>query len=126
MERKPNSINKISQVRRIPYWITKKLIEKAMKKQFDNKRRNPQRLKAGYNIWLEAKNIHLNRPSKKLNQKRYRPFKIFKNIRQGVFQLELPKGWMIHDVFNKDLLTRCREPAFSRTTHKTSTSTRYF
>ena len=107
----------------------KKLIEiaeKAMKKQFDNKRRNLQGLKAGDNIWLEAKNIHLNRPSKKLNQKRYRPFKIFKNIGQRVFQLELPEGWMIHDVFNKDLLTRCRESPFSRTTHGTSTSTRYF
>jgi len=43
------------------------IAEEAMKKQFDNKRRNPQELKAGDNIWLEAKNIHLNRPSKKLN-----------------------------------------------------------
>ncbi len=81
MKGKPDGTDRIFKVRRIPYQITKKLIEKAMKKQFDNKRRNPQRLNAGYNIWLEAKNIHLNRPSKKLNQKRYRPFKIFKNIR---------------------------------------------
>jgi len=29
-----------------------------------------------------------------------------------VFQLELLEGWMIHDVFNEDLLTRCREPQF--------------
>jgi len=29
-----------------------------------------------------------------------------------VFQLELPKGWMIHNMFNKDLLTRCNEPQF--------------
>jgi len=56
-------------------------------------------------VWLEAKNIHLNRPSKKLDQKRYRLFKISKNIGQGVFQLELSEGWMIHNVFNEDLLT---------------------
>jgi len=29
-----------------------------------------------------------------------------------VFQLELPKEWMIYNVFNKDLLTRCNKPQF--------------
>jgi len=38
-----------------------------MKRQFDKKKRNPQGLKTGDNVWLEAKNIYLNRPSKKLN-----------------------------------------------------------
>ena len=59
--------------------------KEAMKKQFDKKRCNPQGLKAGDNMWLEAKNIHLNRLSKKLDQKRYRPFRILKNIGQEVF-----------------------------------------
>jgi len=54
---------------------------------------------------LENKNIHLNRPSKKLDNKRYRPFKISKDIGLGAFELELPEGWMIHNVFNEDLLT---------------------
>jgi len=35
-----------------------------------------------------------------------------KDISQGAFQLELPEGWMIHNVFNEDLLTRCRKPHF--------------
>jgi len=51
-----------------------------------------QGLKVENNMWLEAKNIHSNRPSKKLDQKRYRSFRILKVIGQGVFQLELPKG----------------------------------
>jgi len=34
--------------------------EKAMKRQFDKKRRNLQELKAGDNMWLEAKNIQSN------------------------------------------------------------------
>ena len=80
-------------------------VQKSMKKQFDKKRRNPQGLKVGDNVWLENKNIHSNRPSKKLDNKRYGPFKISKNIGLGAFQLELPKGWMIHNVFNEDLLT---------------------
>ena len=66
-------------------------------------------MKTGDNIWLEAKNIHLNQPSKKLDQKKYKLFRILKKIGQGAFQLKLPEGWIIYDVFNKDLLTRCRE-----------------
>jgi len=79
--------------------------QKMMKRQFDKRRRNPQGLKVGDNIWLENKNIHLNRPSKKLDNKRYRPFRISKDIGLGAFQLELLEGWMIHNVFNEDLLT---------------------
>ena len=56
------------------------MAKEMMKRQFDKKRRNSQRLKEEDNIWLEAKNIHLNRPSKKLDQKQYRLFKILKTI----------------------------------------------
>ena len=69
-----------------------KIAKEAIKRQFDKKRRNLQGLKAEDNMWLEANNIHLNRPSKKLNQKRYGPFRISKNISQEVFQLELSEG----------------------------------
>ena len=79
--------------------------QRNMKWQFDKKRRNPQGLKAGDHVWLENKNIHLNQPSKKLDNKRYEPFRIAKNIGSGAFQLELLEGWMIHNVFNEDLLT---------------------
>jgi len=65
--------------------------QKSIKKQFDKKQRNPQELKVGDNVWLENKNIHLNRLSKKLDQKRYGPSRISKNIGLGVFQLELPE-----------------------------------
>ena len=58
--------------------IAKKLMEmakKAIKKQFNKKRQNSQELKEKNNMWLEAKNIYL-------NQKKYRLFKISKNIKQ--------------------------------------------
>ena len=86
--------------------------QKNMKWQFDKKRRNPQGLKVGNHVWLENKNIQSNRPSKKLDNKRYRPFRIIKDIGLGAFQLELPERWMIHNVFNEDLLTRCVELKF--------------
>jgi len=65
-------------------------------------------------MWLENKNIYSNRPSKKLDQKRYRPFKILKDIGLRIFQLELIEGWMIHNMFNEDLLTRCNKLQFKR------------
>ena len=64
---------------------TMEMAKEMMKRQFDKKRQNPQGLKEGEDIWLEAKNIHSNRPSKKLDQKRYRPFKILKVIGQEMF-----------------------------------------
>jgi len=69
-----------------------KAAQEMIKKQFDKKQRNLQGLKVGDNMWLENKNIYSNRPSKKLNQKRYRSFRISKDIGLGVFQLELLEG----------------------------------
>jgi len=63
-------------------------------------------------MWLENKNIHSNRLSKKLDQKRYRSFRISKDIGLGAFQLELPERWMIYNMFNEDLLTRCNRLQF--------------
>jgi len=88
--------------------------QKNMKRQFNKKRWNPQGLKVGDNMWLENKNIQLNRPSKKLDNKRYGPFRISKDIGSGAFQLKLPEGWAIHNVFNENLLTQCMEPKFKR------------
>ena len=66
--------------------------QKNMKRQFNKKRRNPQDLKVGNHVWLENKNIQSNRPSKKLDNKRYGPFRISKDIGSEAFQLELPEG----------------------------------
>jgi len=79
--------------------------QKTMKRQFNKRRRNSQGLKVGNNVWLENKNIHSNQPSKKLDNKRYRPFKILKDISSEAFELELSEGWIIHNMFNEDLLT---------------------
>ena len=35
-------------------------VQKNMKKQFNKKKKNPQRLKVGDNMWLENKNIYSN------------------------------------------------------------------
>ena len=66
--------------------------QKNMKRQFNKKEWNPQGIKIRDNVWLKNKNIQLNQPSKKLDNKRYRHFRISKNIGLGAFQLELPEG----------------------------------
>ena len=38
--------------------ISMDIVKKAIKKQFNKKRKNLQELKVGDNVWLEAKNIH--------------------------------------------------------------------
>ena len=86
--------------------------QRNMKRQFNKRRRSPQGLKVGEHVWLENKNIQSNQSSKKLDNKRYGPFRITKDIGLEAFQLELLEGWMIHNVFNKDLLTQCVEPKF--------------
>ena len=35
-----------------------------------------------------------------------------KDIGSEAFQLELPEGWVIHNIFNENLLTQCMEPKF--------------
>ena len=50
------------------------IAKEVMKRQFDKKRQNPQELKIGDNMWLEAKNIYSNWPEKiqtLYNLKRY-------------------------------------------------------
>jgi len=59
--------------------------QKNMKRQFNKKRQNLQGSKVEDNVWLENKNIQLNQLSKKLDNKRYRPFRISKDIGSGVF-----------------------------------------
>ena len=68
------------------------MAKETMKRQFDKKRQNLQGLKEEDDIWLKAKNIHSNKPLKKLDQKRYGPFKVLKMIGQGAFQLKLLEG----------------------------------
>ena len=80
------------------------IAKEVMKKQFNKKKQNLQELKKEDNMQLKAKNIYLKQSSKKLDQKKYKSFKIMKNIGQEVFQLELLEGWEIYNMFNKDLL----------------------
>jgi transposase InsO family protein len=69
-----------------------------------------ERMKAGNNnvlpnfnigdkVWLDAKNIHTQRPSKKLDHQRLGPFKITEQISPAAYRFELPASMKVHNVF---------------------------
>ena len=60
-------------------------------------------------VWLDGKDIKTDRPSKKLEDKRYGPFKIIKKISSSTYKLKLPPSMKVHPVFNTSRLTPYEE-----------------
>ena len=85
-----------------------KLMIKAQKKWTKGKTPE-QRYKTGDQVWLEGRNLKIDRPSAKLAPKRHGPFRVGKVLSPITYQLELPDQWKIHDVFHVDLLTPYQE-----------------
>src|SRR5258707_12514613 len=75
--------------------------------------------KVGDKVWLEARNLKLQVPSRKLSQKRTGAFEITQVVSSVAFRLKLPAQWKIHNVFHASLLSLYREtpehsPNFTR------------
>ena len=70
-------------------------------------------------MWLEATNLRLSYPSRKLAPKRHRPFEIAQVLSPLSYQLRLPPTWKIHNVFHTSLLssyhqTKAHGPSFAK------------
>src|SRR5258708_40173516 len=65
----------------------------------------PLSFMVGTQVWLEATHLCLPYQATKLAPKRYGPFKIKKEISPVAYQLHLPNGWNIHDIFHALLLS---------------------
>ena len=61
--------------------------------------------KTGDKVWLEATNLRLHYPSRKLAPKRHGPFEIAQVLSLLTYKLRLPPTWKIHDVFHASLLS---------------------
>lgn len=84
-----------------------------MKQQYDSKKKEARTYREGENVWLETTNLKLNRPSKKLAERRLGPFKIIQKIGNSSYKLQLPSSWKsIHSTFNESLLTPYVEASF--------------
>ena len=77
-----------------------------MKAHFDKHRTTPRTYEVGDRVWLEATNLKVQRPSKKLDDRRYGPFEVIEKIGASAYKLKLPAGWKaLHPVFNESLLS---------------------
>ena len=65
--------------------------------------KKPSVYKVGDKVFLSTKNIRMERPLKKLDNKNIGPFKIKKLVRL-LYQLELSHTMKIHDIFHSNLL----------------------
>ena len=60
-------------------------------------------------MWLEATNLSLNYPSRKLAPKQQGPFEISQVLSPLAYHLHLSTTWKIHDVFHATLLSPYKE-----------------
>src|SRR5271170_7286056 len=85
----------------------------SMKRYHDHKKGLSWNIKVDDLVWLEGTNIMTNRPTKKLEQRRYGPFKVLSKIGTSAYKLQLPTSWSrLHPVFNEVLLTPYVPPSF--------------
>ena len=69
-----------------------------------NRHRKDVTFKVGDMVFLNGKNINTERPSRKLDYKRYGPFKVLELIGSS-YRLDLPASMRIHNVFHANMLS---------------------
>lgn len=79
-----------------------KRAQEAMTRQA-NKRRKAVEYQVGDKVFLSSRNINIDRPTKKLEDKMLGPFPIIKRVGAS-YKLELSASMKIHDVFHPNLL----------------------
>ena len=54
----------------------------------------------GDKVLLSTHNLHMMRPSKKLENCWYSPFKVLETVGTHTYQLDLPTGWKMHPIYH--------------------------
>jgi transposase InsO family protein len=63
----------------------------------------------GDKVWLSRENLKTQRPSIKLDYRKFGPFEVLEKIGTLAYRLKLPKEFKIHDVFHVSLLELCKQ-----------------
>jgi hypothetical protein len=71
-----------------------------MKKYYDRSHQPPPNFNLGDRVLLEGANLKTNRPSKKLDHRRFGPFVIMQKVGERAYRLKLPASWRVHPVFH--------------------------
>ena len=82
------------------------------KEYYDLHRKPDPNLQSGDMVWLLPRNIKTTRPSKRLDYKKIRPFKIVAKIRTSAYKLALPPSMAIHHAFHISLLEPYQDNRF--------------
>jgi hypothetical protein len=75
-----------------------------MKNYYNPKRMKGPSFKEGDMVYLAIKNILIKRPSKKLDYKYIRPYRIIQKISENNYKLDLPPKVKLHLTFHVALL----------------------
>jgi hypothetical protein len=65
----------------------------------------------GDQVWLDARNIKIKAPSRKMSPRRIGPFTISQKVSSVAYRLDLPTHMNIHNVFHVDLISPYTETA---------------
>ena len=95
--------------------IALKMANEKTKERWDKEARKPLEYSPGDMVYIEATHIKSTRPSRKLDDKRFGPFKILQKIGFASYKIELPPSWKgKHPVYNEMYLTPYRSPEYPR------------
>jgi hypothetical protein len=84
-----------------------------MKRFYDAKHR-PEEFRVGDRVWLNAKDLTTERPSKKLDYKRLGPFEIIRKVNDLAYELKLPRSFKIHPVISASRLEKAKDDEWNR------------
>src|SRR6266852_3464126 len=85
--------------------------QRLMKKQYDKRKQQSQNYQPGDKVWVDGKEITTDRPTKKLDDRRYGPFRVESKVGEAAYLLYLPKTWKgIYPVINEGRLSPYQAP----------------
>jgi hypothetical protein len=80
--------------------VTMRTVQETMKRFYNAKRQADPDYKPGDKVYLSGVNLVTHRPTKKFEDRHYRPFTIVQKVGAISYKLKLPTSWKVHPVVN--------------------------